>query len=384
MSYIVGVRFRKSGVIKYFDTKEADISLMRIGSHLLVESERGPEYGTVMMPPRKLSDDYEKKFPAVLRTASPEDDAIYEENLRKEKDACRICKERIAYHGLLMKLVDTEYSFDRSKLLFYFTADGRVDFRELVKDLASEFRIRIELRQIGVRDEANMVGGFGICGRELCCSTYMSNFAPVSIKMAKEQNLSLNPVKISGACGRLMCCLKNEEETYEYLNSQLPNVGSHVQTIDGYDGVVSEVSVLRQRVKVTIEVADEKELRDYSVKELKFQQGHIMHEISEEEKELFLKSNVDDNVTDLTSIFGENESAVAVEKKTGKPKSSRKPKGDFPKKQNKQGSYFKEKRQDKNPETPKDNKEKMYSKKVGNRRRNFNRKSRHKGGTDES
>ena len=169
-----------------------------------------------------------------------------------------------------MKLVEAEYTFDNNKLLFYFTADGRIDFRELVKDLAAVFRTRIELRQIGVRDETKIMGGIGICGRELCCHSYLSEFVPVSIKMAKEQNLSLNPTKISGVCGRLMCCLKNEEETYEYLNSRLPNVGDYVTTDDGLKGEVSSVSVLRQMVKVLVEVDDEKEIRDYSVDQLKF------------------------------------------------------------------------------------------------------------------
>ena len=181
-----------------------------------------------------------------------------------------ICLEEIAKHKLDMKLVEAEYTFDNNKLLFYFTADGRIDFRELVKDLAAVFRTRIELRQIGVRDETKIMGGYGICGRELCCHTFLSEFAPVSIKMAKEQNLSLNPTKISGVCGRLMCCLKNEEETYEYLNSRLPNVGDYVTTDDGLKGEVSSVNVLRQLVKVLVEVNDEKELREYQADQLKF------------------------------------------------------------------------------------------------------------------
>ena len=191
-------------------------------------------------------------------------------NREKEKEAFKICLEKIAKHKLDMKLVEAEYTFDNNKLLFYFTADGRIDFRELVKDLAAVFRTRIELRQIGVRDETKIMGGIGICGRELCCHSYLSEFVPVSIKMAKEQNLSLNPTKISGVCGRLMCCLKNEEETYEYLNSRLPNVGDYVTTDDGLKGEVSSVSVLRQMVKVLVEVDDEKEIRDYSVDQLKF------------------------------------------------------------------------------------------------------------------
>ena len=182
----------------------------------------------------------------------------------------RICAEKIRKHKLDMKLIDAEYTFDNNKVLFYFTADGRIDFRDLVKDLASVFKTRIELRQIGVRDETKLLGGIGICGRPLCCHTFLSEFAPVSIKMAKEQNLSLNPTKISGVCGRLMCCLKNEEETYEYLNSRLPAVNDTVTTEDGLKGELHSVNVLRQTVKVVVEVGDEKEIREYDVKQLKF------------------------------------------------------------------------------------------------------------------
>ena len=208
---------------------------------------------------------------AVMRLATPEDDEIQQRNKAKEKDAFKICLEKIAKHGLEMKLIDCEYTFDNNKVLFYFTADGRIDFRELVKDLASVFKTRIELRQIGVRDETKIVGGIGICGRSMCCHTFLSDFAPVSIKMAKEQNLSLNPTKISGVCGRLMCCLKNEEEAYEYLNSKLPNVGDFVTTNDGLKGEVSSVSVLKQTVKVIVTVeGDAKEIREYKVEELRF------------------------------------------------------------------------------------------------------------------
>ena len=196
--------------------------------------------------------------------------SISAENKEREKEAFEICKEKIQKHGLEMKLVNAEYTFDNNKLLFYFTADGRIDFRELVKDLAAVFRTRIELRQIGVRDETKILGGIGICGRPLCCKTYLADFVPVSIKMAKEQNLSLNPTKISGVCGRLMCCLKNEQETYEYLNSRLPNVGDFVTAKDGKKGEVQSVSVLRQLVKVVIDNGDEKELREYKVDELNF------------------------------------------------------------------------------------------------------------------
>ena len=268
MVKVVGVRFRSAGKIYYFDPAECD---MKVGTHVIVETARGVEYGTVMIAPREVADDkVVQPLKSVIRVATKEDEKQERRNKEKEKDAFKICLEKIAKHKLEMKLVEAEYTFDNNKLLFYFTADGRIDFRELVKDLASVFRTRIELRQIGVRDETKILGGIGICGRELCCKSYLSEFAPVSIKMAKEQNLSLNPTKRSGVGGRLMCCLKNEEETYEYLNSRLPNIGDTVTTIDGVRGEVQSVNVLRQLVKVIVEVNDEKELREYKVKELKF------------------------------------------------------------------------------------------------------------------
>ena len=268
MTKVVGVRFRRAGKIYYFDPKNLE---MEAGNHVIVETARGVEYGTVITAPKEVEDEQVvQPLKAVIRVATPEDDRIEEKNHEKEKEAYKICLEKIAKHGLEMKLVEAEYTFDNNKLLFYFTADGRIDFRELVKDLASVFRTRIELRQIGVRDETKILGGIGICGRPLCCSTFLSEFAPVSIKMAKEQNLSLNPTKISGVCGRLMCCLKNEEETYEYLNSRLPNVGDRVTTLDGLKGEVHSVSVLRQLVKVIVDLGDEKEIREYPVKQLKF------------------------------------------------------------------------------------------------------------------
>ena len=227
MIKVVGVRFRTAGKIYYFDPLDLTIAL---NDHVIVETARGVEYGTVMIAPTEMPDDKViQPLKPVIRLATAEDDKIVTKNHRKEKEAFHICQEKIKKHQLEMKLVDAEYTFDNNKLLFYFTADGRIDFRELVKDLASVFRTRIELRQIGVRDETKILGGIGICGRPLCCSTFLSEFAPVSIKMAKEQNMSLNPSKISGICGRLMCCLKNEEETYEYLNSHLPQIGrAHV------------------------------------------------------------------------------------------------------------------------------------------------------------
>ena len=268
MIKVIGVRFRRTGKIYYFDPTDLNIET---GQHVIVETARGVEYGDVVLGVREVEEDKViQPLKPVIRVATEEDDRIDAGNREKEKKAFQICLEKIQKHGLDMKLIDTEYTFDNNKVLFYFTADGRIDFRELVKDLAAVFKIRIELRQIGVRDETKVLGGIGICGRPLCCSTYLSEFAPVSIKMAKEQNLSLNPIKISGVCGRLMCCLKNEEETYEYLNSRLPEVGDFVNTFDGFRGEVCSVNVLRQRVKIIVDVGDEKEIKEYKVDELKF------------------------------------------------------------------------------------------------------------------
>ena len=269
MARVVGVRFRNAGKIYTFDAGEFEISA---GGHVVVETARGLEYGTVVGPLRVVDDEkLPQPLKPVVRAASPEDEQRLLTLRAKEREAMAICREKIRKHDLDMKLIDAEYTFDNSKILFYFTADGRVDFRELVKDLASVFRMRIELRQIGVRDETKILGGIGICGRTLCCHSYLTDFAPVSIKMAKEQNLSLNPTKISGVCGRLMCCLKNEEETYEYLNSQLPVVGETVTTKDGaLTGEVASVSVLRQKVKVIITIDDEKEIREFDAADLKF------------------------------------------------------------------------------------------------------------------
>jgi len=266
---VVGVRFRKAGKVYYFDPLEFDI---KQGSNVIVETARGVEFGYVVMGIKDLPEDkITQPLKPVLRPATEEDVKTQEANAEREKEAFKICLEKIRKHNLEMKLIDSEYTFDNNKLLFYFTADGRVDFRELVKDLASVFKTRIELRQIGVRDETKILGGIGVCGRALCCHTYLSEFIPVSIKMAKEQNLSLNPTKISGVCGRLMCCLKNEEEAYEELNSHLPNVGDYVTTPDGLRGEVQSTSVLKQLVKVVVILDnDEKEIREYKATELKF------------------------------------------------------------------------------------------------------------------
>lgn len=286
MIKIVGVRFRKAGKIYYFDPAGMEIET---GTHVIVETARGIEFGTVMIPPREMEEDgVVQPLKPVIRIATEADEITEQKNKEKEKEAFQICLEKIAKHKLEMKLVEAEYTFDNNKLLFYFTADGRIDFRELVKDLASVFRTRIELRQIGVRDETKLRGGIGICGRALCCHTYLSEFAPVSIKMAKEQNLSLNPTKISGVCGRLMCCLKNEEEAYEELNRSLPNVGTRVKTPDGLNGEVQNVSVLKQKVRVIVTLDnDEKEVREYMAAELKFRKERKRdHGKQEDDKEL--------------------------------------------------------------------------------------------------
>lgn len=270
MIVIIGVKFRKSGKIYYFDPIGLPIET---GSHVIVETARGIEYGKVVLAPKEIPDDQVvQPLKPIIRIATEDDDRTAEENIKSEKEAFQICLEKIQKHQLGMKLIDSEYTFDRNKLLFYFTADGRIDFRELVKDLASVFHTRIELRQIGVRDETKLIGGIAICGRPLCCHSYLTEFVPVSIKMAKEQNLSLNPAKISGVCGRLMCCLKNEQEAYEDLNRSLPHIGAEVTTSEGWHGVVQSVSVLRQLVKVIIEnESGEREVREYHVSELNFQ-----------------------------------------------------------------------------------------------------------------
>lgn len=281
MVKVIGVRFRKAGKIYNFDPAGLDI---KKGDNVIVETARGVEYGWVVDDIKEIEEEkVVTPLKPVMRIATKEDDKKAEENIEKEKKAYKICKEKIAKHGLEMKLIDTEYTFDNNKVLFYFTADGRIDFRELVKDLAAVFKTRIELRQVGVRDETKMLGGIGVCGRPLCCNTYLSEFIPVSIKMAKEQNLSLNPTKISGICGRLMCCLKNEQEAYEHLNSNLPDVGEKVKTFDGFKGEVVSVNVLRQKVKIVVEQDDEREIKEYSIKELKFKPKKKKFNLAEEE-----------------------------------------------------------------------------------------------------
>ena len=268
MTRVIGVRFRTAGKIYYFSPGKY---VIKKGDHVIVETARGVEYGTVVSEPQDIEDEkVVKPLKTVLRTSSTKDDEQEKANREKEKEAFKVCLEKIKKHNLDMKLIDAEYTFDNNKILFYFTADGRIDFRELVKDLAAVFKTRIELRQIGVRDETKIIGGYGICGRPLCCHSYLSDFVPVSIKMAKEQSLSLNPTKISGVCGRLMCCLKNEEDVYEELNRKMPGVGDFCKAKDGLEGEVSSVNILRQTLKILVEVDDEKEVHEYKLDEIEF------------------------------------------------------------------------------------------------------------------
>ena len=270
MIKVLGVKFRQTGKIYYFDPGDLEIGGCE---HVIVETARGLEYGDVAGPVKEV-DDSEIVAPLkpVLRAATKDDDRTFAENKEKEKDAFNVCLEKIEKHGLEMKLVGVEYTFDRNKILFYFTADGRVDFRELVKDLAYVYHTRIELRQIGVRDETKAMGGYGICGRPFCCHSWQTDFIPVSIRMAKDQNLSLNPTKISGSCGRLMCCIKYEEEVYRELNKKLPKPGDTATTEDGFPCVVDSVNILKQRIRVIVQMDnDEKEAREYGPDDLKFQ-----------------------------------------------------------------------------------------------------------------
>ena len=263
----VGVRFKKAGKIYYFDPDELQINAE---DNVIVETIRGIEFGEVVLGVREVPEEQiVAPLKKVLRVATEEDKKIYRDNKNKEKDALSICLQKIQHHNLDMKLIDVEYTFDNNKIIFYFTADGRVDFRELVKDLASVFKTRIELRQIGVRDESKMIGGVGPCGRALCCSSFLGDFAPVSIKMAKEQSLSLNPSKISGICGRLMCCLKYEQEAYEYARRIVPRIGSIVDTAEGKGEVVGN-NILKEQVKVMLELQENnmRVVKDYLVKDV--------------------------------------------------------------------------------------------------------------------
>ena len=271
MVEVTGIRFKPMGKVYYFDPGDLEL---KVGTHVIVETSRGVEYGNVAIDRKTVEKSrIVPPLKKVLRIATAKDEEIVAQNKISEKEALEICREKAEKRGLAMKLVDVEYTFDHNKILFYFTADGRIDFRELVRDLAAVFKTRIELRQIGVRDEAKMVGGLGVCGRVLCCNSYMTEFQPVSIKMVKEQNLSLNPTKISGTCGRLMCCLKNEQAAYEALSKNAPSVGSVVETPDG-KGEVCAVSLLKGIVSVTVDAGNEKEIKDYNLKQIKIIKRH--------------------------------------------------------------------------------------------------------------
>ena len=266
MVKVVGIKFKDTGKSYYFSPENFDVSL---GQTVIVETARGLEYGMVSILPQEIEEDkLVSPLKPIVRIATEQDKIQLEKNKIKEKEAFVICEEKIAKHKLDMKLVDVEYTFDGNKILFYFTSDGRVDFRELVKDLASVFKTRIELRQIGIRDEAKMLGGIGICGRGLCCSNFLDGFHSVSIKMAKEQGLSLNPTKISGNCGRLMCCLKYEQNCYEQYSKLMPSVGAVVMTPNG-KGTVQSSSLLKGMVKVKLDEYEDLQYCDFSVQDIK-------------------------------------------------------------------------------------------------------------------
>lgn len=322
MTNIIGVRFREVGKIYYFSPGTLDI---KVGDKVIVETSRGLEYGNVVFGVRSVSDDsISSPLKSVIRMANEEDAINVQKNRKRELEAFKICKEKILEHQLEMKLISVEYTFDNTKLLFYFTADGRVDFRELVKDLATIFKLRIELRQVGVRDETKLVGGIGSCGRSLCCHSYLSDFVPVSIKMAKDQNLSLNPQKISGVCGRLMCCLKNEADTYEYLNKNLPAENDIVFTKTGIRGSVSSVNVLRQTVKIIVDREnEEKEILEYHISDLKFKprkQEKIYEdeEFDEEIEDILDRDENEELVEDTTDIEVKRKAKKNFKKKYNK------------------------------------------------------------------
>ncbi|MGG7079622.1 PSP1 domain-containing protein [Clostridium sardiniense] len=290
MIKVIGVRFKKAGKIYYFDPNELNINKE---DYVIVETARGIEFGQCVIGIKEVNeDDIIAPLKSVLRVADDEDIKRHSDNKAKEEDALRICTEKIWDHGLMMKLIDVEYTFDNNKVIFYFTADGRVDFRDLVKDLATIFKTRIELRQIGVRDEAKMIGGLGPCGRPMCCSSFLGDFASVSIKMAKEQNLSLNPTKISGICGRLMCCLNYEQSTYEEIRKELPKVGSIVRTSEG-TGEVIQNNVVKESVKVKLKRKDEEILETFNIKDVKLIKGSYEDSIEDSDIRIEVETEED-------------------------------------------------------------------------------------------
>lgn len=290
MIKVIGVRFKKAGKIYYFSPVEFEI---KKGDYVIVETARGIEFGECVIGLKEIKEEeIVSPLKSVIRIADEKDILKHKENKEKEKEALDICLNKIQEHKLDMKLIDVEYTFDNHKVIFYFTADGRIDFRELVKDLATIFKTRIELRQIGVRDEAKMLGGLGPCGRSLCCSTFLGDFASVSIKMAKEQNLSLNPTKISGICGRLMCCLNYEQTTYEDIRKRLPRVGSIVRTENG-DGEVIGNSIVKEIVKVKIKKGDEEVIEEFKIKDIELISGQYEDTVDESNIKLEAESEED-------------------------------------------------------------------------------------------
>ncbi len=293
MIKVIGVRFKKAGKIYYFDPSGLEI---KKGDFVVVETARGIEFGECVIGIKEIPEsDIVATLKSVIRVAQEDDINKHKENKVKEKDALDICLKKIEEHGLNMKLIDVEYTFDNNKVIFYFTADGRVDFRELVKDLATIFKTRIELRQIGVRDEAKMLGGLGPCGRPLCCSTFLGDFASVSIKMAKEQNLSLNPTKISGICGRLMCCLNYEQSTYEDIRKRLPKIGSIVKMGD-FKGEVISNNTVKENVKVKYRRGDEEVVEEFKIDDIELIEGGYEDSIDESEIKLEIDSPEDKNL----------------------------------------------------------------------------------------
>lgn len=290
MIKVVGVRFKKAGKIYYFDP--ADMNIQK-DTYVVVETARGIEFGECVIGIKEINEnDIVAPLKSVLRIATEEDIDRHFKNKDKEKDAFNICLKKIQEHGLTMKIIDVEYTFDNNKVIFYFTADGRVDFRELVKDLATIFKTRIELRQIGVRDEAKMLGGLGPCGRPMCCSSFLGDFASVSIKMAKEQNLSLNPTKISGICGRLMCCLNYEQSTYEDIRKRMPKVGSIVKTSEGTGEVFSN-NIVKESVKVKLKKGEEEILEEFKIDTIELIKGHYEDSVDDDDIKLEVESEED-------------------------------------------------------------------------------------------
>ena len=292
MRKVVGIRFKKAGKIYYFSPEDLDLS---VDCGVIVETARGMEYGKVVIGPREVEEDVViQPLKPVLRKATEKDERQIEKNRAREKEAFQICLDKIAKHGLEMKLINVDYTFDMSKVIFFFTAEGRIDFRELVKDLAAVFRTRIELRQVGVRDEAKVINSIGCCGRPLCCATFLGDFEPVSIRMAKEQNLSLNPTKISGICGRLMCCLNYEQSTYEDIRKRIPKVGSIVKT-EGGTGVVVSNNIIKESVKVKLRCkkTEEEVLEDYKIENIELVEGSYEDSVEDSDIKLEVTSEED-------------------------------------------------------------------------------------------